>query len=93
MQCPNCAYVLTYSDRLLCRVGCSRYCPCCWSRIDGEGVSAGMTVRSEMSEDREPLSGDQKVTRSLDDDDEEGRFCRLASIGNGVRRINLADRQ
>lgn len=38
MQCPRCAYVLSYSDALLCRVGETHYCPRCWSRIPNPGA-------------------------------------------------------
>ena len=57
MRCPKCTYVLTYSDRLLCRVAGAYYCPRCWHRIELEGDASGSPAFG--AQDLEPERGEE----------------------------------
>lgn len=79
MRCANCAYVLTYSDRLLCRVANSHYCPCCWSRIESEVIPVSVTTPMETSDGTNAARGNGEAASTADLEDEEAHVRRLAA--------------
>ena len=47
IECPECHYQLSESEKLLCMVPEGHYCPQCWALIPHQGTSSKKKAKSE----------------------------------------------